>query len=179
MNIAGIDYSMSCPAICVCDKDNISFSNCHIYYITSMKKYSHPYENICPIFYKDWETDIERYDFLSQTVIDILAKHDVERVFIEGYSYGSKGLQFNVGELTGILKYKLLISNICAIIIPPSKVKKYATGKGNANKFGMNEAFEEEFKLSTLNKIYEVGKSPLADMIDAFYIMKCGEHDIT
>ena len=81
---------------------------------------------------------IERFSNISNWVI-LINSHNI-KVFIEGYSYGSKGQAlFQITENCGILKYKLQERNIPYDVIVPSVVKKVATGKGNADKDMMYE----------------------------------------
>ena len=64
-------------------------------------------------------------------------------VGLEGYAYGASGRAiFQIAENCGLLKYKLWEAGIAVDIIPPTKVKKDATGKGNADKRKMVDAFE-------------------------------------
>lgn len=59
----------------------------------------------------------------------------VHLVVIEGYSFGSKGAAvINIGELGGVIRHSLWSQSIPYVEIPPSCLKKYATGKGNASK---------------------------------------------
>jgi crossover junction endodeoxyribonuclease RuvC len=55
-------------------------------------------------------------------------------VMMEGYSYGSRGKVFDIGEMGGVVKLALSMRGVPFIIVPPSTLKKYATGKGNAGK---------------------------------------------
>lgn len=56
-------------------------------------------------------------------------------VVIEGYSFGSKGRAvFDIAELGGIIRYTLADCPCTVVEVPPSCLKKYATGKGNAPK---------------------------------------------
>ena len=58
-----------------------------------------------------------------------------EIVCLEGYSFGSRGRAvFQTGELGGIIRVLLHEWGIKWIEIPPSQVKKFATGKGNSGK---------------------------------------------
>jgi crossover junction endodeoxyribonuclease RuvC len=81
-----------------------------------------------------YNSDEDRYDDISNWAINITQKHDVDNVILEGYSYGSTGKVFNIAENTAILKYNLWDSRIPFLIVPPTTIKKFATGKGNANK---------------------------------------------
>ena len=60
-------------------------------------------------------------------------------------------------------------------VFAPSTIKKFATGKGNANKELMYEAFVEETG-DDLAKLFEFdpykGQSPVSDIIDSYYIAK-------
>ena len=60
-------------------------------------------------------------------------------------------------------------------IIAPSVIKKYATGKGNADKEKMYDSFVKETKCD-LFKIFEVNKlqNPITDIVDSYYITKLG-----
>src|SRR5699024_9229979 len=57
---------------------------------------------------------------------------------VEGFSYGSRGrgvsFQFGLGHALRIELYK---NNFNYLIVTPSQVKKYATGKGNTSKDNM------------------------------------------
>jgi Holliday junction resolvasome RuvABC endonuclease subunit len=60
-------------------------------------------------------------------------------VTIEGYSMGSLGRQYDIGELGGVIRVALTEEGVPFVCIPPTKLKKWATGKGNANKDTMIE----------------------------------------
>lgn len=56
-------------------------------------------------------------------------------VAIEGFAYGAKGnAVFEIGGLGWIVRMLLWDHGIPYVIFSPSQIKKYATGKGNANK---------------------------------------------
>lgn len=56
-------------------------------------------------------------------------------VFVEGYAFGATGQVFNIAELSGYIKYQLYTGDCTAVIqVPPTSLKKYITGKGNAKK---------------------------------------------
>lgn len=66
--------------------------------------------------------------------IDLHLSH-VDICIIEGYSFGSRGRAiFSIGELGGVVKYNLYKDGTPYIDAAPALVKKFATGKGNANK---------------------------------------------
>ena len=70
------------------------------------------YENIIGYEHKENNGPIDRFKNLSDWVLHILdtlhKKQKDKKVFIEGYSYGSKGQAvFQIAENGGILKYRL------------------------------------------------------------------------
>ena len=73
------------------------------------------------------------------------------------------------------MKNKLFNLDIPFDIIAPSVIKKYATGKGNADKEKMYDSFVKETKCD-LFKIFEVDKlqNPITDIVDSYYITKLG-----
>ena len=76
---------------------------------------------------------------------------------------------------TGVLKYKIYQRGIPLTIIPPTEVKKYATGKGNADKEKMYDAFVEENNMLLKSIITPDKKditSPVSDIVDSYYICK-------
>lgn len=60
---------------------------------------------------------------------------DVDLVVIEGYSFGSRNSQAHaLGELGGVVRMALHTLAVPYIDVPPSTLKVFATGKGNAGK---------------------------------------------
>jgi len=177
--IVGIDYSLNSPAICIAG-DNFDFNKCSFHFLTSKKKHIGKFgKNIFGYEIKDYKTPIERFTNISTWALDIIHKHknDTAKVFIEGYSFGSKGQAvFQIAENCGILKYRLQMSpSILYDTIVPSVVKKYASGKGNADKQLMYDSFKDHTKQDLL-KMFDMGKlnNPVTDIVDSYYIAKVG-----
>ena len=63
-----------------------------------------------------------------------LLPENIRGAAIEGYSFGSTGNTFNLGELGGILRLALFEKSITSIQVPPPTLKKFLAGVGNANK---------------------------------------------
>lgn len=56
---------------------------------------------------------------------------------MEGYSYGSTGRLFELGECGGTLKLCMYKHQLPFIIVPPTTLKKFVTGNGGSNKDAM------------------------------------------
>ena len=171
----GIDYSLSSPAVCICTGE-FKFDNCKIYYLTNVKKYEGDYlkGQLNGRLHLPYTSEQQRHDQISQWAFDLIGSTDSD-IFIEGYSFGSKGLVFNLAENMGTLKHKLYKSNKQFTQIVPGQIKKIATGKGNADKLKMYEQFKIDTGLD-LVKIFEQTKlnNPVTDIIDAYYVAKAG-----
>ena len=181
--IVGIDYSLNSPAICIAG-DNFDFDKCSFHFLTRKKKYVGKFDkNIFGYEYKDFNTPIERFTNISIWALDVIHKNksNTAKVFIEGYSFGSKGQAvFQIAENCGILKYRLQMSpTILYDTIVPSVVKKYASGKGNADKQLMYDSFKEHTK-KDLMKMFDMQKlnNPVTDIVDSYYIAKVGYENI-
>ncbi len=169
--IVGIDYSLTSPAICI-DNGSLMF-----FYLTNKKKHiGMMSEEIIGYEHKEWTDPIQRFKYISDFALDIIEPLLEPMVYIEGYSFGSKGQGlFQIAENCGILKYRLQEENIPYDTVVPSVVKKGATGKGNADKDMMLNAFIKETKID-LKKIFDTDKAgnPLSDIADSYFIKKVG-----
>ena len=178
MTIIGIDYSLNSPAVCV-SKGDFTFNKCKFYYLTSKKKHiGYMSSNIEGVEHTEYNNPIQRFENLSNFILNIVKKHTSPKIFLEGYSYGSKGQAiFQIAENGGILKYRL--KNYDCTILVPSVVKKFATGKGNADKQKMYEQFSNDTK-TTLLQLFDIPtlNNPVTDIVDAYYIAKAGYESI-
>ena len=174
--IVGIDYSLTSPAVCINNEGEYMF-----YYLTSKKKYiGQMAKNIIGYEHIEYDTPIKRFSQISDWAINTFNRlsYDLKnlKVFIEGYSFGSKGQAiFQIAENCGILKYRLQQLKINYDTVVPSVVKKGATGKGNADKDMMYDAFTKETKID-LKKLFDTDKvgNPISDIVDSYFIQKVG-----
>jgi len=172
--IVGIDYSLTSPAICI-NIDNADVLM--FYYLTNKKKYiGKMSEDIIGYEHKEYDTPIRRFTYISDFIFDHVSGLINPIIFIEGYSFGSKGQGiFQIAENCGILKYRLQEAKIPYETVVPSVVKKGATGKGNADKDMMYESFNKETNID-LKKVFDTDKigNPLSDIADSYFIQKVG-----
>lgn len=179
--IVGIDYSMTSPALCIHDGDEWSVNNCTFYYLTNKSKYLTHTDTVRGSLYEEFKTQQQRFDNLSNWALKQMDAHGAKSVGLEGYSYGSTGSRiFEIGENTGLLKYKMWQAGIDFEVYAPTSVKKFACGKGNANKEKLWETFLEETQLNLFNLIGQpVAKvwNPVSDMVDSYYMCKYRFHN--
>ena len=188
--LAGIDYSLTSPAICVWkgtdDNRQFNFDMCDVYYLetTQRLKRATPHEilNLHAGTYPEWETEEQRHDLLSDWTMNIISGC---QVFIEGYAFATSGKSYvrSVAENSGLLKHKMYKVKQVFTSIPPSVIKKYATGKGNANKDLMYDAFSEESNTpsdlqKTLRPKSNKLTNPITDIVDSYWICKYGWEEL-
>jgi len=180
----GIDPSISCTAVTYEFKNMIgSFYTAHnikkpyrgnsLYYIFEENNINTLIENFYekyPIFFKTkksesyFKNSFLRFNILSQGIVNelicIISKYSPDKIVLtyEDYSYGSSGgLVFDIAEFNMLLKEKLIMKIKIPMefnLISPKEIKKFATGKGNSDKYGMFKSFNEldnEFIKEMLN----------------------------
>lgn len=165
----GIDYSMSSPAVCVCEGD-FAYANCRFYFLTSVKKRTIKTEQYEGELHKDWTQLEERFNHIATWAVSKVPPG--AKVAVEDYAYGAKGKVFEIGENTGILKHKLWSAGIDFSVVPPTVVKKTATGKGNADKSAMMAAFHQETGVDIQLLLGTKTENPASDLTDAYFLCK-------
>lgn len=92
---------------------------------------------------------VERLHAISDAVLELAAAHDPTtgmpldvHVFVEGYAMGSprQAGTYAIGELGGVVRYRLWDNGIPWTDVAPAALKKFAAGKGNARKPDMLDA---------------------------------------
>jgi crossover junction endodeoxyribonuclease RuvC len=119
-----------------------------------------------------WE--IQEY---IQSTLDPFTMVDPDIVCIEGYAYGSKFGRELAGELSAAIRlalWEMKIENI--LIVAPTLVKKFATGKGNASKTEVIAGIRKKWNYITDNDniadsftLAKVGQSLLYNSGDSTY----------
>lgn len=177
MTLIGIDYSLTCP--CVCVANSKSFGDCYFYFLHDNIKFHGRKDDFAILCdpHDEYLTDQQRYENIASWVMNILSPLDKEGVYIliEDYAFAAKGRVFNIAENCGLLKYMLYKEGYKFSTVAPSVIKKYATGKGNANKDDMWLAF---FELTGVDLVGTYGPisrrviSPVTDIVDAYYLTR-------
>jgi len=185
--IAGIDYSLTSPAICVYKEENgghFDFDRCVFHYLSNNEKQQQlaartGLKNLRVDSYPEWQSEEERHEKLATWAYNIV--QGCEEVFLEGYAFATSvqaGVR-SMAENTGLLKHKMWKNKLKFQTYPPTVIKKFATGKGNSNKEKMYEAFVDELLTPTDLKEQLTPKAkkiinPISDIVDSYFIAKAG-----
>lgn len=178
MIIAGFDYSITGPSLCIHSGSSFSIDNCLFYFLSDTKKYHKQFLNgkINGHAFAEYDTDERRFDVISDFFLKVMYEHKpITHVGIEGYAFAAKGKVFHIAENTGLLKHKIYKKDIPLTVFAPSQVKNAANRKGNCAKDEMFEAFKEETSIDLITEMeYSKTKidSPIADIIDSYYVTK-------
>lgn len=139
--------------------------------LTQFKDDNHVFE-----YYKT-KNMVEVVNTIYDLILNEVKKYSaIVNVVIEGISYGSSIRTKSIFDLAGlnyIIRYKLITSDIQHLnltIATPSNIKKYATGKGNANKESIMTIFKYIFP--------EMQNIPKLDDIADSYFMAMFSRDI-
>ena len=169
MVLAGLDNSMSSPAVTIFNLDeNLNIISTDYISIFKTKK-QHIENHIFPM--PDFENECQRITEKNDFLVNELVKRKVEYIAIEDYSFASTGQVYGIGENTGYLKCLLYKNNIKIRKYDPNSIKMAFTGKGNASKTEMMETYKFEYNnlLNLPEKIISTDK-PLEDITDSFAI---------
>ncbi len=108
---------------------------------------------------------MERLDYIQNSIRDILNRYSCDLVCIEGYAYARPNQAHQMGELGGVLRLLLYRENVPYTEIAPPTLKKFATGKGNADKDQVMLQVYKRWGIECANN----------NEADAFVLAKMGE----
>lgn len=181
MRILAIDYSINCPALCYLNGTEIKW------YVNYRKDSKSDYP-ILPNSNIEWvrsytEDPIDRFIELSEWATKRIAFHLPEVVILEDYAFSGKGKITMLSENIGIFKaaFRRRLFQFKLELVAPTKMKKFATNKGNADKAQIWDAFLQKFpECSEWPKIVNPKSksvainSPLADIADSYFLATYG-----
>ena len=129
--------------------------------LTQFKDDNHVFE-----YYKT-KNMVEVVNTIYDLILNEVKKYSaIVNVVIEGISYGSSIRTKSIFDLAGLnymIRYKLITSDIQHLnlsIATPSNIKKYATGKGNANKESIMTIFKYIFpEMQNIPKLDDIADS--------------------
>lgn len=129
--------------------------------LTQFKDDNHVFE-----YYKT-KNMVEVVNTIYDLILNEVKKYSaIVNVVIEGISYGSSIRTKSIFDLAGLnymIRYKLITGDIQHLnlsIATPSNIKKYATGKGNANKESIMTIFKYIFpEMQNIPKLDDIADS--------------------
>jgi len=179
VKIAGIDYSPVSPAVVVfnLDPDNLEIKSINWHGVTDVMKNQKLYpQNLETVRLKDYPYYIDRNIAVRERITAFLSYHHPEYAAIEDYAFAGKGKVFHIGEATGPIKEFIYTRRMKLRYYDITYIKKFATGSAasHVDKVVIARAFEalEEMKPDISKLDILRGKSPSADIIDAFFICR-------
>lgn len=173
MIIVGIDMSMNSPAVVKFELDHaLNIAKKEFITFTQTKKYSG--ENIIYHSKTQFNNEYQKYIFMRDYILKFI--NGAEYAAIEGYAFNGTGQVFQIAEITGLLKVKILEFGIPLRIYDPASIKMSIGNKGNCDKISMEEKYSvmgDGFDLSYLPFVHEKkAGNPKDNIIDAFCIAK-------
>lgn len=169
--VMGVDQSLTCTGVVILDKhyalpegrqlEDIEFSGS----IKTVKMLTDDF--VLDTYY--------RANQIADELIRLIVVHQVDILCFETPSLASKGnatrtLPMLLGCLLGRLTKIVKEHGIALYFVPPSSLKKFATGKGNAKKEDMFDSLLDscpELHNDLINKPKNVGRY---DITDAYYL---------
>jgi Holliday junction resolvasome RuvABC endonuclease subunit len=82
------------------------------------------------IVYKAEGSGVQRLKNIQGFMMDVLFQYEIVDAAMEGYAFGSQMANM-LGELGAVVKMTLYEFGVYPLIVPPTNLKKYVTGKGN------------------------------------------------
>lgn len=161
MNIMGLDQSFTSTGVVILDT---SHKVIQAKIITTVKDKEDPL------------TNFKRADDISNKISELCVSEGVHHVNIEGLGFGAVGdATRNLAGLQYLIVTKLISIGVTIDIIPPTALKKFATGSGKAKKEDMYESIQEKDS-KFFEELSLVKKTKgRYDVADAYWLAMVGE----
>lgn len=118
MNILGIDQSLTSTGLIVLN-DKVEIVH----------------QELVETKVKDFDLEIERLIHIKNKVWVIAKQFNIEKAYMEGFSFKSKGHSlFQLGGIGYLIRELFYDKKIPLFIVEPTKLKKFVTGKGQCKK---------------------------------------------
>ena len=204
----GLDYSLISPALCIYKDGEYSFISFFDDYgekweTGKSKKFNYHRELSKIMEMRPYTREIDKKDYRTEQMSKMksakmianlivsrlkeLVGDDEVIIGLEGFSYGSiSSSTLDLALYNSFLRIKLLeeFGEECLVIISPTEGKKTLSGKGNAKKDDMIQAFIENrtkdediercplYQYCKNNELDYKNIKPIDDLVDSFGILK-------
>jgi Holliday junction resolvasome RuvABC endonuclease subunit len=111
----------------------------------------------------------ERLAYIRDRLEVILKLHSPQLASLEGYSMESINRPFDLGEVGGIVRLTLFDHKIPFLIIPPTQLKKFVSGNGQASKELMISAVKKKWLPALENQFDQADAIGLAQISRVFH----------
>jgi len=138
LKVLGVDLSLNGSGFVVIDSESLLVLESRYVLINAKKKSLNS-----PALY-----GMERVHYILVQFAEMVKTHRPEKIIIEGYSMGSRGMVYDIGEVGGVIRHFLFDQGIKYFEVPPKTLKKYITGNGNADKDMMMAAVAKKYSQS-------------------------------
>jgi Holliday junction resolvasome RuvABC endonuclease subunit len=154
MKVMGIDQSLNGTAVCIVDNDILV--------------------DFCVIRTDKFKDVFSRTLTIALKICEVYENHKPDVVHIEGLAFAMRGNATR--DLAGLL---FTVVNVMAlrhpearlILVPPTTLKKYATGSGKAKKEDMIACLPEDVMKRFTDAKYKK-TTGLADLADSYHLAK-------
>lgn len=140
MKIMGIDQSLTATGVAVLEDGELEHS--------SLIKSKHK--------------GIKRLLDIKTQLLGVFNTYKPDYVSMEGYGFMTHGRAFELGELGGIIKVTFAELDMMPVIIHPSHLKKFVTGKGNCDKslvlMNIYKKYKVEFDNDNIADAYAIAR---------------------
>jgi len=130
--VGGLDFSLTAPALCVIDKKGT-----HSITVKCDKegakiaRFGEFGSRNIVLF----DSHADRLGYIYAVFDRFLEEHPIKTLYVEGYSYGAKGMLLDIAEATGAILFALALKHRFEIYkIPPSVIKGKIGGSAVASK---------------------------------------------
>lgn len=89
----------------------------------------------------------KRLAYIRDAVVACLAPFDLHTVTMEDYSFNSVNKKFLLGEIGSIIKIAAHDKNAVLFKVAPKQLKKFVTGRGDADKSKVMECLDKQWNL--------------------------------
>lgn len=161
--IVGIDPSLTATCLAYCKHPPEPLAEALVLTTISTKAAGH-----------DLLSRFSRYRHLVREVIAICNQAGARRIILEGYSFGSQGNATTWTHEYGALLRESLSQRFDVREVPPTTIKKFATGKGNADKMAVAVAITKRWGLTLqTSDEYDATACCLLGMVEAGQFQDC------
>lgn len=106
-----------------------------------------------------------RLQLIARSFDSLIQEHQPDLAVVEGYAYGNRNSIVSLVEIGTLIRMALYTAKIPWYDAPPSLLKRFVTGKGNAKKPDVANAVKERWGFTSTSD----------DVVDAYGLARLGQ----